>query len=129
MKIIFLSLIIILTTNTYANTLTCKQVAVVYAETGGMYVYSKQEQKEYPLLRIKVSSNTVWLDMPSGRKSKFNLKDIRNGERRYFSQENAYLRKPKVSPRVFCESNSYCNLWYFDLNVNGKLQSTVLNCD
>ena len=129
MKKIFLALLLTLSPYIYAKNLNCERVAVLYSQTGQMHIYTKKEKKEFYPLKIKVSQKIVWLDMPSGRQSRFDLKDIINGEKRYFSKDNAYLRKPKQNPEVFCKSRKHCNLWYFDLNINGSLQSTVLNCE
>lgn len=116
MRIIYLFIFSIMILN--AKQLNCVHYAHFNHSTGTKHFYNKQEQSNMPPFVMNVSTNVIYVDLPSGNKEQFNLKDIKSGEKQYFSKNNYYLRQPPQNPDV----------WYWDMRLNGQLQSVMLIC-
>lgn len=102
----------------FGQNFTCKHYAHINHNTGIKKIYTESESASMPPFSFSLNSNTIYVDLPSGNKEIFILKDVVDGVRRFFSQNNHYLRQPTEYPDV----------WYWDMRLQGQLQTVMLIC-
>lgn len=102
----------------FGQNFNCKHYAHINHDTGIKKTYTKSESMNMPPFNFIMNSNKIYVDLPSGNKEIFILKDVVNGERIFFSQNNYYLRQPSKYPDV----------WYWDMRLQGQLQTAILIC-
>ena len=102
----------------YSEVLSCAHFMYFNHTTGVQKKYTKEESMKMPLFVFSVSSEVIYVDLPSGNKERFDFKDIINKDIRYFSKNNYYLRN----------SQEHKEIWWWDMRLNGELQSIMLFC-
>ena len=127
-KIILICLLIIFSSLS-AQDFSCNYYAYINHASGEKKLFTKSELDNAQPFNFTLDSNTLLVDLPSGNKEKFVFKDIKGGQKRYFSHNNIFLRTLTSSTTGDILVNKRGDtMWFMDTNFNGKLMTTVFIC-
>lgn len=120
MRISFILFIAIFTTILQAeNFNNCSLMGEVNRTLGIKTMYSKMEIRDMPKIKLKVSSNVIYMNMDGIKSTEvFNYTEVKYNTRMYFSKNSMYLR------RMLDNRNSF--LW--DLKLNNQQITKVIMC-
>ena len=116
-KYLFISLIFS-SVFVFGQDFTCTHYAHINHDTNTKNIYTKSESMNMPQFNFSLITNKIYLDLATGNKELFIFKDVINGERIFFSQNNYFLSQPSKYPDV----------WYLDMRLQSQLQTRVLIC-